>query len=395
MSRRLIAKSIRKALLRGFSSLALLSWLAAGYGSADNAGCLMCHSAKSLHKTVRGEKVSLYVDSQAFQASVHGAKACVDCHTDLKGQPLAHKPDPAPVQCARCHRLARPDTIHKGVGLDQGPPRCQDCHGSHYIRPREDPSSNMCPASSEPMCTQCHSEAKIFDLYRRSAHGAARDGSSARVAACVQCHPVHTPYIADSPILCGKCHVEEFEAYAQGSHGSRLRGETAVPKCVTCHGGHGIRPVEDPRSPTSPAGSPGLCAGCHDDPKLMAPYGLPTDRMRTYRASYHGIENEYGNMKAATCVSCHNAHRVLPPSDPDSSVNAANLQETCGKCHPEIGPNVVKGSIHLQPSPRKDAGVYWVGAVYRVFVAAMMLAFCGYMALDLITHRRTRRGGGS
>ncbi|HUV04586.1 MAG TPA: cytochrome c3 family protein [Armatimonadota bacterium] len=381
--------------MKGFSSLALLSWLAAGYGSADNADCLMCHSAKSLHKTIHGQKVSLYIDSQAFQGSVHGAKACVDCHTDLKGQPLAHKPDLAPVQCAQCHKLAHPDTSHRSVGLNQGRPRCQDCHGSHYIRPEEDPRSNMQPASSEPMCTQCHSEARVFDPYRRSVHGAAREWNGARVAACIHCHPVHTAYVADSPIVCGTCHAKEFEAYAQSSHGSAPPGDTAVPTCVTCHGGHGIRAVEDLRSPTSPAKSPMLCAKCHDDPELMGPYRLPTDRMKTYRASYHGIENKYGNMKAATCVSCHNAHRVLPASDPDSSVNAANLRETCGKCHPETGPNVIKGSIHLEPSPKKDAGVYWVGAAYRIFVTVMILAFCGYMALDLFTHRRTRRGGRS
>ncbi|MDH5590150.1 MAG: TerB family tellurite resistance protein, partial [Gemmatimonadota bacterium] len=34
-----------------------------------------------------------------------------------------------------------------------------------------------------------------------------------------------------------------------------------------------------------------------------------------------------------TCVDCHPAHRILPPSNPASTVYAANVPETCGRCH--------------------------------------------------------------
>jgi nitrate/TMAO reductase-like tetraheme cytochrome c subunit len=35
----------------------------------------------------------------------------------------------------------------------------------------------------------------------------------------------------------------------------------------------------------------------------------------------------------ATCVDCHTAHGELPKSDPASSVNPANVSQTCAKCH--------------------------------------------------------------
>jgi len=322
MSRHPLVKSIGIAFSGAFLSLILT-----GYGSADNADCLMCHSAKSLRKTVGGKTASLYIDPQAFEASEHGTKACVDCHADLKNQPLAHKPEVAPVECARCHRTP--------------------------------------------------------GAYKRSVHGSI--GKNGRPAAgCADCHPVHTGQTAVMPVVCAKCHAVEFADYAGSSHG----GNTKAPGCVTCHGGHGIRATDDPKSQVSAAKVPMLCAKCHDDPKIMAETDLPTDRLRTYRANYHGIANKYGNTEAATCASCHGAHEALPPDNPRSSINARNLTETCGECHPHIGPNVAMGAIHLQPSPERDVGVYWVSVAYRIFVILMMLAFCGYIALDLLAHGR-------
>jgi len=42
------------------------------------------------------------------------------------------------------------------------------------------------------------------------------------------------------------------------------------------------------------------------------------------------------------CFHCHTKHNVLPHDDLESSVNANNIGETCGSCHPEV---MIKGII--------------------------------------------------
>jgi nitrate/TMAO reductase-like tetraheme cytochrome c subunit len=40
-----------------------------------------------------------------------------------------------------------------------------------------------------------------------------------------------------------------------------------------------------------------------------------------------------GLVVSATCNDCHGAHLILPPDSAESTINRANIAETCGKCH--------------------------------------------------------------
>jgi len=60
---------------------------------------------------------------------------------------------------------------------------------------------------------------------------------------------------------------------------------------------------------------------------------LPVDQLEKYRTSVHGTKNIQGDPKVAQCTSCHGAHAILPPSDPRSRINPANLAQTCAHCH--------------------------------------------------------------
>src|SRR3970282_1590802 len=53
----------------------------------------------------------------------------------------------------------------------------------------------------------------------------------------------------------------------------------------------------------------------------------------------------------ATCVNCHTSHGELPPGDPKSSVNRANLPGTCGTCHHGVAEAFAK-SIHATGEAR-------------------------------------------
>ena len=53
----------------------------------------------------------------------------------------------------------------------------------------------------------------------------------------------------------------------------------------------------------------------------------------------------------ATCVSCHTAHRILPHTDPASSIARANVTGTCTRCHAlieEVHRKVINGKLWEQ-----------------------------------------------
>ena len=314
-----LSSKTRAAWLGGLIYLALS---ASGY--ANNADCLMCHSAKTLGKTEAGKHVSLHVNPKAFQASLHEKNACTDCHTDLKGQPLKHKPDVAPVGCIKCHKYAT-------------------------------------------------------DIYnKRSVHGISD-------VSCASCHPAHTARTTFDPRTCGTCHAEEYAGYMGSSH-NRPDG----PTCLICHGGHNIRAKSDPGAPQYSTKIPQMCAKCHDNPQIMAKYYLPTDRLKTYRESYHGVANKHGNLEVATCASCHGTHGVLPSSDPNSNISIENLPATCGKCHSDANRNWAGGKVHIVVSKHGDKLVYYVANSFKWLTIITMLMLIGHIGLDMFGRVRRK-----
>ncbi len=100
---------------------------------------------------------------------------------------------------------------------------------------------------------------------------------------------------------------------------------------------------------SAPAAPPNLqCQGCHAPGKTL-PY-LAGSLFHTaphagYDHSFHAQAIHNGT-KAATCLDCHTKNgdmtTILPASDPNSTINRANIAETCGKCHGDK--SVMQGS---------------------------------------------------
>jgi formate dehydrogenase gamma subunit len=100
---------------------------------------------------------------------------------------------------------------------------------------------------------------------------------------------------------------------------------------------------------SAPAAPPNLqCQGCHAPGKTL-PY-LAGSLFHTaphagYDHSFHAQAIHNGT-KAATCLDCHTKNgdltTMLPASDPNSTINRANIAETCGKCHGDK--SVMQGS---------------------------------------------------
>jgi cytochrome b subunit of formate dehydrogenase len=82
----------------------------------------------------------------------------------------------------------------------------------------------------------------------------------------------------------------------------------------------------------------------------------------------------------ANCASCHGVHNILPSSDPRSTINRANLDATCGKCHQGVTQKFTLTKVHLDKGASKDIGsrvVRWI----RWFYLALIFAVIGAMFL--------------
>lgn len=89
---------------------------------------------------------------------------------------------------------------------------------------------------------------------------------------------------------------------------------------------------------------PQFCGRCHSDAAFIRRFNpsLRVDQVALYKTSVHGQRlAERQDQKVAECVDCHGAHGILPANDPRSSVYAANVPRTCGRCHGD--PAYMKG----------------------------------------------------
>ncbi len=90
---------------------------------------------------------------------------------------------------------------------------------------------------------------------------------------------------------------------------------------------------------TEPVKNPLDCRGCHGAGKSLPYLGgsiFHRDAHAAYAENIHA-QAFAGGRKGATCLDCHStdgrAETMLPASDPASTVNRANVSQTCAKCH--------------------------------------------------------------
>ena len=113
--------------------------------------------------------------------------------------------------------------------------------------------------------------------------------------------------------------------------------------CIDCHGGDPTTPDKtQAHDPTrlfkgKPSGQAVVttCARCHSDAELMRSYAPKqrVDQAAEYVTSVHGKQLAGGDLRVATCVSCHGAHGVRLVSDAKSPVFPTNVATTCASCH--------------------------------------------------------------
>jgi hypothetical protein len=137
--------------------------------------------------------------------------------------------------------------------------------------------------------------------------------------------------------------------------------------CVACHGGDASAAGMEAMDPAKgfigkPKRQqiPQVCGRCHADPVFMKRYNpsLRVDQVAEYATSVHGTLLRTGDPKVATCVSCHPAHSIRPPSDPKSSVYPVNVADTCGRCHSDAA-YMASYKIPTDQAAKYKTSVHW------------------------------------
>lgn len=270
------------------------------------ATCTKCHAQiEAVHrKIIRGE---------LWEKEANRLPACVDCHQPHKIRKVFYTQGMANADCLRCHENTGLKRARDGVSL--------------YVRAVEVEKSRH----SKIACSQCHSEV-----------------NASRVRPCET---------ITHEVDCSSCHDEIGRQYLSSTHGQLLsRKDPNAPSCKECHGNHGVLGKQNPQSPTFSTNVPALCARCHrEGQKAALRYTGPQHEIiEHYTESIHGKGLlKSGLTVTATCTSCHTAHRVLPRSDPESSVNAGNVPATCGQCHHGIQEQF-NNSIHAKSVAKTD-----------------------------------------
>ncbi len=399
--------------------------IAAAFASAamalENAECFACHGERSLTKTDKaGRELSLYVDEAQYTASIHGKNLCTSCHGDIADLPHPDGFTHRPVSCSACHRVETDiylnsehgQALHKG-GME--PASCKDCHGhSHTLLNSRHPDSPVNRAHIPETCGRCHGNTRemqkynlrqraVVVAYEKSVHGIAHAKGVANAAVCSDCHGTHdlhrstnpqsNLYWQSIPSTCGKCHDNVRQAYSRSVHGTAVSaGIRDSATCVDCHGEHTIESSTVATSRVSSTHIPETCGQCHGSERIAGRYQLSSRVVETYMRSFHGLAQQFDSLTVANCASCHGFHDILPSSDPLSSVNRANLPQTCGKCHSGIGDRLARGEIKLHNLPGISKGKPWlVNFITRLYLVLIVLTIGGMLSFVAVDYASKAR----
>ncbi len=311
-----------------------------------------------------------------FDQGLKVTAVCTSCHGGHGILPAAdpastvHKENVA-ATCTKCHgQIAE---VHRDVVSAELwerkdlAPNCVDCHPPHRDR-----KARYDTGMSDTECLSCHSPANVIAADGRSMHVDPEEHAGSihgrKGVSCAECHAGAAPSSGQrpcstvrSPVNCATCHAGQVSEYRRGRHGQlRESGDAHAPSCTDCHGQHAIlehRADEGApesiqarvrASPTYRRNVPTLCARCHRDgaPAAQRNLGPESRIVEHYTESIHGKALiQSGLTVTAVCIDCHTAHKELPASDPESTVNDSNIPRTCARCHDGIY-ETFRGSIH-------------------------------------------------
>jgi cytochrome b subunit of formate dehydrogenase len=330
--------------------------------SQSKDDCLVCHDDPDFTTEINGKEVSLNVNGEKFNSSVHKKLDCINCHIGYDPEEIPHNENAEPVNCLNCHQKAKQKhlfhpQILKTDGLEKIPgTACISCHGNHYVESPKSKGSKWYGSNVVESCGNCHKDVK--EKFIHSEHNKAVVKNLPFAPTCLSCHKnpvarIHSP--GDSlkvklaqEQLCLSCHLANpevqkeatkelsvlfVESYEKSVHGSALNGgNPKAANCVDCHTSHRVKKSIDPTSTIYKLNIPFTCSKCH--PKISD----------TYQQSIHGVAVKDGNFDAPVCTDCHGEHNILKHTNPNSPVSYENVsKDVCSPCHSSVKLNTKFG----------------------------------------------------
>ena len=295
-----------------------------------------------------------------------GKVQCGNCHDDpaelvatgvhARKDAEASSDLPSCADCHGKHDILPPDNARSHVFALNVPSTCCKCHGSEEIAARH--------TSLDP---------KTCEDYEAGMHGVVliRSGvvSSAVCNDCHGSHDIRPSKDASSRVnranindTCGSCHAGIVKVFRESIHGKLLAsGSEDGPTCPSCHGNHRVDRAMDKKFMVT---GTRRCEKCHPEAG------------DTYKDTYHGQVTGLGYSSTAQCPECHGAHNILPKEDPASMVNPNNLTTTCGKCHKGANENFVQYKPHADyHDAGKDPGLYFVYLAMVLLLSGVFIFF--------------------
>jgi cytochrome b subunit of formate dehydrogenase len=256
---------------------------------------------------------------------------------------------------------------------------CYACHGQKPVN-----GSIEVDGEKMPAYTDVAGEKK--SIYVDQGH--MTDSRHGKLA-CISCHlgfnaGMHPESVTQGWLrtakfqACGDCHGPEALMYQGSFHGalSFTEHRDEAPLCADCHEAHNIL---SPGTAEFRATQMTMCTRCHGGAE------------ETFLDSYHGKAYVLGDEKTAVCTDCHGGHRILPASDPESTVSQVNVVETCAKCHPGANENFAAFKVHVNPQDPRSSWEIWIFWMAYVALITVVFSFAA-VHTSLYIYRGAREG---
>jgi len=282
-----------------------------------NSNCVMCHQSNKLKGVTQDSlQVSLAVDEQSFNQSVHGKAGilCVGCHTTFTTYPHS---DAKQVTCEQCHEqnitvvasLPHENRRMMEVQLNES---CRNCHANEYIGTNVHSAISLEGQINAPLCTDCHGGHDVQ-------------------------HPAQPP--ARIMVTCGRCHTAVYSDFQATEH---YTADPLTQTCTACHFPH------DPQAtPVEPAATPAptpvvtsedtsflgrwnsSCTMCHAYPSLVGKARDSTTISLT--VTDQELSESVHGKAGLGCAACHKTFTGYPHQDTE--------QIACSRCHASAYPD--------------------------------------------------------
>ncbi|MEK7989778.1 MAG: hypothetical protein VSS52_002130 [Thiotrichaceae bacterium] len=328
-----------------------------------NKKCLKCHDDEDEkiweYDDDIGGEISIYVDPEKFDESVHGEQNCVGCHEKVT--------------------LSRGEHDER-LGVTVG---CVKCHQEIWAEQKD---------SDEPKHQRLKVVLEQVDSYMHSVHARPNiDDQTKTNAACHDCHDAHNigaigsiqreEHRLDNPNVCGKCHEKQKEAYMTSIHGKEVlenkNADAAV--CSDCHTTHDI---DSPEKDSVKLTITKNCGSCHEE------------SLETYLNSYHGQVSRLGYAHTATCFDCHGSHELKKVDDPTSTVHDNNRLETCRTCHEDAPEGFLSFHAHGHANDFERYPAIWITTRFmNALIIGVFLFFWTHVIFWFYREYKDRRQG--